>query len=135
MNAMKSAALAHLPNSIRVLVVDDEPLFVEMVEVMLAAEDGIDVVGRAGQGRDAVRLSAELDPDVVVMDISMPVLNGIDATREIRKRDSDARVLILTGGASITEVNNARKAGAAAYLTKDRIANDLVSEIRSLGTK
>jgi DNA-binding NarL/FixJ family response regulator len=130
-----AATVVSPPDSIRVLIVDDEPLFTEMIEAMMAAEDGIEVVGKGAQGKDAVRLAAELDPDVVVMDISMPVLNGIDATREICEHDADARILILTGGSTTTEVDNARKAGAAAYLTKDRIANELVSEIRSLGTR
>jgi DNA-binding NarL/FixJ family response regulator len=124
-----------LPSTIRVLVVDDEPLFVEMVQAMLTAEEGIDVVGTAGDGGSAVRLAAELDPDVIVMDVSMPVMDGIDATKRIREADPAACVLILTGGTSAGDVDRARKAGASAYITKDRISTDLVSEIRNLGGK
>jgi two-component system nitrate/nitrite response regulator NarL len=120
---------------IDVLIVDDEPLFTEMVEAMLGAEDGISVIGKAVHGQEAVRLAQRLDPDVIVMDISMPVMNGIDATREIREADPNAQVLILTGGSNIVEVDEARKAGAAGYLTKDRIASELVDEIRSLGNR
>jgi DNA-binding NarL/FixJ family response regulator len=120
---------------IRVLIVDDEPLFVEMVEAMLGAERGIEVVGVAADGDEGVRLAAELGPDVIVMDISMPGKNGIDATREIKAQDPKARILILTGGASATDIDEARVAGAAAYLTKDRIAVDFVTELRQLAKR
>jgi two-component system, NarL family, response regulator LiaR len=119
----------------RVLIVDDEPLFMEMVEVMLDAEDDIELVGKARNGKEAVSLACKLDPDLIVMDISMPVMDGINATREIRAQDPKANVLILTGGSSIAEVDQARKAGAAGYLTKDRIASDLLVEIRGLAAK
>ncbi len=124
-----------LPADIRLLIADDEPLFVEMIQAMLSAEPGIHVVGTARDGREAVRLAKELQPDIIVMDISMPAMDGIDATREIRRSNADACVLILTGGKTIGDVDRARQAGAAAYVTKDRIATDLVSEIRSLGAK
>ena len=68
------------------------------------------------------------------MDISMPVMTGIEATREIREHDPEARILILTGGSTVTELDQARTAGAAAYLTKDRIANDLIDQIRAWAT-
>jgi two-component system, NarL family, nitrate/nitrite response regulator NarL len=133
--ALEPIAAAELPRLIRVLVVDDEPLFVELVETMLGAEHGIEIVGVAADGEQGVRLAAELEPDVIVMDISMPVMNGIDATREIRKHDPEARILILTGGASVEEIDEARAAGAAAYLTKDRIASEFVTEIRELADR
>jgi CheY-like chemotaxis protein len=126
---------AALPSEIGVLVADDEPLFVEMIQAMLAAEEGIDVVATVGDGRAAVRLATELDPDVILMDVSMPIMDGIDATARIRERDPDACVLILTGGTTPGDVDRARKAGAAAYITKDRISTDLITEIRSLGSK
>jgi two-component system, NarL family, nitrate/nitrite response regulator NarL len=128
-------AAAGLADLIRVLVVDDEPLFVEMVEVLLGTEPGIEIVGVAADGKEGVRLAAELEPDVIVMDISMPVMNGIDATREIRAHDPEARILILTGGASVDEIDDARAAGAAAYVTKDRIASDFVTELRELADR
>jgi DNA-binding NarL/FixJ family response regulator len=121
--------------TIRIVVVDDEPLFVEMVQAILGAEEGLEIVGTAADGEEGARLAAELAPDLVVMDISMPVMNGIDATREIRAQDPDACVLILTGGSNVTEIDRARIAGAAGYLTKDRIAGDLVNEIRRLGSR
>ena len=121
-----------LNRSIRVVIVDDEPLFVEMVQALLEVEEGIEVVGKGRNGKEGVKLAIELEPDVVVMDISMPVMNGLDATRELRESNPTACVLILTGGTNIAEIDRARKAGAAAYLTKDRIAGDLVAEIRNV---
>jgi DNA-binding NarL/FixJ family response regulator len=133
---MKSAAVApNMQRVIRVLIVDDEPLFTEMLQSLLEVEEGIDVVATAQDGSQAVELAHDLDPDVIIMDVSMPVMDGIDATREIRKQNPAATILILTGGSSIIEIDQARIAGAAAYLTKDRIGDELVAEIRSLGTK
>ena len=126
---------AALPSEIGVLVADDEPLFVEMLQAMLSAEDGIDVVATASNGRAAVRLATELEPDVILMDVSMPIMDGIDATARIRERHPHACVLILTGGTTPADFDRARKAGAAAYITKDRISTDLITEIRSLGSK
>ena len=128
---MEASAAVELAGPMRVLIVDDEPLFLDMVQVLLESE-GLEVVGTAADGKRAVELAVSLDPDVVVMDVSMPVMNGIDATREIRARNPGACVLILTGGSNIAEVDDARKAGASGYLTKDRIASDLVREIRSV---
>jgi len=133
---MKSAAVApNMQRTIRVLIVDDELLFTEMLQTLLQVEGGIEVVGKAQHGRKAVELASDLDPDVIVMDVSMPVMDGIDATREIRQQNPTATILILTGGSNITEIDQARIAGAAAYLTKDRIGAELVDEIRCLGTK
>jgi two-component system, NarL family, nitrate/nitrite response regulator NarL len=129
----EATAVLRVPAEIGVLIVDDEPLFLEMIEAMLEQEDDIEVVGKAGHGKRAVELARSLEPDVTIMDISMPVMNGIEATREIRDHDPNACVLILTGGSSVAEVDEARRAGASGYLTKDRIANDLIAEIRNLG--
>jgi two-component system, NarL family, nitrate/nitrite response regulator NarL len=133
---METAAVAitNLERSIRVLIVDDEPPFTEMVQALLEVEQGIEVVGTAPDGKQAVKLALELAPDLIIMDISMPVMNGLDATREICERNPTASVLILTGGSNIVEVDEARMVGAAGYLTKDRIAGELVAEIRNLGT-
>jgi DNA-binding NarL/FixJ family response regulator len=131
---VKPAAATNMAHSLRVLVVDDEPLFVELVQAILEAE-GFEVVATAPDGERAVELASSLHPDVVVMDVSMPVLNGIEATQAIRDRNPDACVLILTGGSNLAEIDHARKAGASGYLTKDRIASDLVAEIRSVAAR
>ena len=114
---------------IRVLIADDHRLFAEALQAILDADDRIDVVGHAADGREAVQLAAQLDPDVVLMDISMPVMDGIEAAREIRSGNGDASILMLTGSNSRADVDRARKAGAAGYVTKDRIAAELVEAI------
>ena len=119
---------------IRVLVADDEPLFVEMMEAMLAADPRLRVVARAYNGREAVDHALALQPDVTLMDIAMPHMDGIQAIKEIRARNPHARILVLTGGNNPADIDEARKAGAAAYLTKDRIANELIPAIHDLGS-
>jgi two-component system, NarL family, nitrate/nitrite response regulator NarL len=114
---------------IRVLIADDHRLFAEALEAILGDDDRIEVVGHAADGREAVRLVHDLKPDVVLMDISMPVLDGIEAARQIRTTDGDTSILMLTGSNSRSDVDRARKAGAAGYVTKDRIAAELIDAI------
>lgn len=120
---MKGSAL------IRVVIADDHGLFAEALEAILAVDGRVEVVGRAGNGAKAVELAERLEPDVVLMDISMPVVDGFEATRRIRERVPKARVLILTGSNSRHDVARSREAGAAGYMTKDRIAAELVEAI------
>ena len=122
-------AAAVLPQKVRVLIADDHRLFAETLEALLGTDDRIEVVATAGDGREAVRLARELEPDVILMDIEMPVLDGIEATKRIRVRDPHACVLMLTGSNSRTDVARARGAGAAGYVTKDRIAAELIEAI------
>ena len=112
-----------------VLIADDHVLFAEALEAILLADGRVQVVGRARDGAEAVRLATELEPDVVLMDISMPVMDGIEATARIRESTSEAAILILTGSNSPQDVDAARRAGAAGYVTKDRIAAELVQAI------
>ena len=125
---MNSAA-AKLENAIRVLIADDHRLFAEALEAILAGESSIEVVGRARNGAEALELTLDLEPDVVLMDISMPVMDGVEATRRIREARPGACVLMLTGSNARDDVDRARKAGAAGYVTKDRIAAELVDAI------
>jgi two-component system, NarL family, nitrate/nitrite response regulator NarL len=115
--------------SIRVLIADDHRLFAEALEAILGGDERIAVVGHAADGEEAVRLAVELDPDVVLMDISMPVMDGIEAAEAIRSGDERASILMLTGSNSRTDVDRARQAGAAGYVTKDRIAAELIDAI------
>jgi two-component system, NarL family, response regulator len=114
---------------VRVLIADDHRLFAEALEAILAGEDRIDVVAHARDGREAVELWQEHKPDVTLMDIAMPVLDGLAATRAIRKLDDSARILMLTGSNARVDVDRARQAGAAGYVTKDRIAAELIDAI------
>jgi DNA-binding NarL/FixJ family response regulator len=117
---------------IRVLIADDHRLFAEALAAILAADEQIRVVGHAGDGGEAIELTARLDPDVVLMDISMPVLDGIEAAAKIREERPETRILILTGSNSRADVDRARQAGAAGYVTKDRIAAELIDAIREV---
>jgi DNA-binding NarL/FixJ family response regulator len=128
------AALRPDSEVVRVLIADDEPLFVEMVDAILRT-DGIDVVGRARDGKEAVDLTLALAPDVTLMDISMPLLDGIDATRQIRASVPTACVIVLTGSTAVAEVDRARRAGAAAFLSKDRIASELIATINDVADR
>ncbi|HEY8107725.1 MAG TPA: response regulator transcription factor [Gaiellaceae bacterium] len=120
---------AKKPQPLRVLIADDHTLFAEALEAILAAEERIEVVGQASDGSEAVELARTLAPDVVLMDVSMPVLDGFEATREIRAADDGVRVLMLTGSNSRADVDRSREAGASGYVTKDRIASELVAAI------
>ena len=117
---------------VEVLIADDNGLFRTAVDAILEAEPALRVVGRATDGEEAVRLVAELEPDVVLMDLSMPVLDGFVATRRIQEESPATRVLVLTGSPERTDIARAEAAGAAGYVTKDRIATDLVEAILTL---
>ncbi len=125
---MEAAAAANT-DPIRVLIADDHKLFAEALEAILATDRRIGVCGYARNGSEAVSMARELRPDVVLMDISMPVLDGVEATKQIRAGRSDACVLMLTGSNSRDDVDRSREAGAAGYVTKDRIAAELIDAI------
>src|SRR5436190_18676312 len=127
--AVPPEAATNLRKSIRVLIADDHRLFAQALEAILATDDRIEVVGHARDGAEAVDLARSFDPDVILMDIAMPGMDGFEATRRIRERKRDACVLMLTGSNSRTDVDHARKAGAAGYVTKDRIAAELIDAI------
>jgi DNA-binding NarL/FixJ family response regulator len=117
------------PKPLRVLIADDHRLFAEALEAILATDERIEVVGQASDGEQAVELARKLGPDIVLMDVSMPVLDGFEATREIRAAGQEIRVLMLTGSNSRDDVDRSREAGASGYVTKDRIASELVATI------
>jgi DNA-binding NarL/FixJ family response regulator len=114
---------------VRVIIADDQRLFVEALEAILCTDDRITVVARADNGRGAVDLAREHEPDVVLMDIAMPVMDGIAATEAIPAEAPETRVIVLTGSEAPHDVSRARAAGAAGYVTKDQIAGDLVRAI------
>ncbi len=118
--------------SIKVLLVDDEQMIRAGLRLILEAEDDIHVVGEAGDGREGVALTRRLDPDVVLMDVQMPVMNGIEATREIVAlgRDGSSRVLILTTFDLDEYVYEGLRAGASGFLLKRTPPADLVAGIR-----
>jgi two-component system nitrate/nitrite response regulator NarL len=120
---------------ISVLIADDHQLFAEALQAILMRDRRIEVTGQAHDGYEAVLRARELRPDVILMDISMPVMDGIEATRMIRAERDSARVLMLTGSNSRLDVDRARSAGADGYITKDRIAAELIDAIVELASR
>jgi DNA-binding NarL/FixJ family response regulator len=117
--------------SVRVLLVDDQQLVRTGFRMVLADEEGIEVVGEASNGQEAVDAAARVRPDVVVMDIRMPVMDGIEATRRLTATDRDTpRVLVLTTFDTDEHVVEALRAGASGFLLKDVTPSDFVSAIR-----
>ena len=112
-------------NQVRVLIADDQRLFAEALEAILTTDGRIVVVGRAANGEEAVALALGGRPDVVLMDIAMPVLDGIAATEAIAVDAPETRVVVLTGAEAPDDITRARAAGAAGYVTKDQVAGDL----------
>ena len=117
------------PPRIRVLIADDHRLFAEALEAVLGMEDRIEVVGRAADGQEAVELARRLEPDVVALDISMPVMDGFEAAEQIAQLEGAPAILMLTGSSAPEDVDRARRAGAKGYVTKDTIAASLVDAI------
>ncbi|MFE9092998.1 response regulator [Streptomyces sp. NPDC007264] len=116
--------------AIRVLIADDQMMVREGFSVLLGAMPDIEVVGEAVNGREAVEQVRELAPDVVLMDIRMPELNGIEATREIVAADASAKVLVLTTFDLDEYVYQALRAGASGFLLKDASARQLADGVR-----
>src|SRR5437870_9315370 len=117
---------------IAVLLVDDHEVVRQGLRALLMAEEDMEVVAEASDGRQAVALARETSPDVIVMDLSMPVLNGLEATRRIHKRVPGAKVLVLSSYDDEEWVAQLIDAGATGYLTKRSAANELVEAIRSV---
>ncbi|WP_329404951.1 response regulator transcription factor [Streptomyces melanogenes] len=118
-------------STLRIIVVDDHTVMRAGVIALLGSEPGIEIVGEAADGRAAVELVERLDPDVALIDLRMPVLDGAGATAEIVARRSRTRVLILTTYDSDAEIERAVEAGAVGYLLKDTTRDQLVDAIRS----
>lgn len=114
---------------VRVLIADDHRLFAEALEAVLSTEERIEVVGRASDGGEAVALARKLEPDVIALDISMPVLDGFEAAAQIERLARPPAILMLTGSNAPEDMDRARRAGAKGYITKDAIAAKLVDAI------
>jgi DNA-binding NarL/FixJ family response regulator len=115
---------------IRVLLADDHVVVRQGLRALLAAEDDMEIVGEADNGRQAVQLAKKLLPDVAVIDIAMPVLNGLEATRQITQALPATKVLILSSYSDDDYVEQLTEAGASGYLVKQTAANDLLKGIR-----
>jgi len=116
---------------IRILLVDDQALFREGLRTLLALQRDFEVVGEAGNGAEALEQAAQLQPLVVLMDLRMPVLDGVAATRRLRAEQPDCRVIVLTTFDDDEAVFEALRAGAAGYLLKDVTSDKLAEAIRT----
>ena len=121
-----------MSQTIRVLIADDHVVVRKGIRALLATEPGIDVVGEAADGAEAVRAAAELSPDVILMDIVMPTVDGIEAVRRIMAAQPGSRILVLTSFATDDQIFPALKAGALGYLLKDTGPEDLLQAIRQV---
>jgi len=119
-------------NSVRILIADDHEIMQEGLYVLVQDEPKMDVVGQARDGQEAVRLARKLSPDVVIMDVGMPDLNGIEATRQIVEECHGVKIVALSMYSDKRYVMGMLKAGASGYLLKDGAFQELVRAIRSV---
>jgi len=119
-----------MQKKIRILLADDHAMVRQGFRMILAAQPDMEIVGEAGNGREAVALAGELQPDVVVMDVAMPELNGIEATRRITAESPRTRVLALSMYKDSVYVREILRAGARGFLLKDAIDRDLLAAVR-----
>lgn len=117
---------------IRLLIADDHAVVREGLRTFIAIQSEIEIVGEAVNGEEAVEMERRLNPDVILMDLVMPKKNGIDAIREIKKRNPDARILVITSFAEDNKVIPAIKAGAMGYLLKDSTPQQLLQAINDV---
>lgn len=114
---------------LRVLVVEDEDNAALLLQAILGSEPGITVAGRARHGREALTMAASLNPDIILMDLNMPVVNGVEAIRRLRELGSTARIVVTTGVDDAAMLQKAREAGADALVAKPPTREDLLAAI------
>ncbi len=119
-------------DKIRVLVVDDHAIMRDGIRALLDIHDDIEIVGEASEGKEAVAKTQELTPDVIIMDIVMPGMDGMEATRRMVKHKPKAKILILTQYDNKEYILSAIKAGASGYVPKRALGSELVSAIRAV---
>lgn len=120
------------PQETRILLVDDHPLVRRALRDILEKEPDLSVIGEAGDGRQAVDMTAEHQPDIVIMDISMPVLNGVEATKQIKAANPLTSVLILTVHTDVETIFSILQAGASGYLVKSIFGPEVIHTIRAV---
>jgi DNA-binding NarL/FixJ family response regulator len=117
---------------ITVMIADDHPLVRQAIRNQLEEENDIRLVGEAGDGEEAVALASQLKPDIIIMDITMPKINGIEATREIKAQFPGIKILVLTVHTDFEHILGIIDAGAAGYLTKSAFGKEVVTSIRAV---
>lgn len=129
-----SAAGPDARRTLRVLVVDDDDLFARAVAQLVAEAEDLELVGRARDGWEGVELARDRRPDLIVMDVHMPRMDGLEATRRVRALDDvDAQVLLVSGEDVEAHVNTLAEAGAVGYLPKTAVHSELVPTLRAIG--
>jgi len=121
-----------MSKQIRILIADDHQLVRQGFMALLSVKPGVEVVGQAKDGSEAIKLAHTLKPDIILMDLLMPHKNGIEATREIKAKNPDARILIITSFSEDENVYQAIKAGALGYLLKDSSPQELMQAIHNV---
>ena len=119
---------------LRVLIADDHPLFRKGMRALLTATPGTEVVGEATTGQEAIELAAALQPDVILMDLQMPGINGIEATRQILHTSPHIRILVVTLFEDDASIFTALRAGARGYILKDAKEEEMLRAIRAVGS-
>ncbi len=128
----KGESESQRPGRIRVILAEDHTLVRKGLNALLEAEAGIVVLAEAEDGREAVRLAETLHPDVVLMDLSMPVLNGLEATRQIKQRVPGVKILVLTMHTTEEYVFQILRAGASGYVVKQAAPEELITAIQTV---
>lgn len=118
---------------LRVLLVDDDPVFRELLAFVLRTDLGAEIVGQAGDGAKGIELAREHQPDVVVMDLRMPSLDGFEATKRIVTAREETRVVVVSSSTEAEDVQRALEAGAAGYIPKERAVAELSDQVSRLG--
>ena len=127
----------HVPRSenrrptrlVRVLLADDHALYAETLELLLELDDRIEVVGRAASGAEAIALAVDLRPDAILMDVHMPCLDGVTATRTVKALLPGVQVVMLSSSPAVEDVERSHDAGACGYLTKDAAGPAIIAEL------
>lgn len=117
-------------DAVRILLVDDHPMMRRGLRDLLAMEEDMQPVGEAGNGQEAIRMVIELEPDLILLDLNMPDMDGLETLRQMRNQEVDARIIMFTVSDDHSDVLQALRQGADGYLLKDMDADDLVEHIR-----
>ncbi len=121
-----------MPEQIKVIIADDHTIFRSGLNMLLSSEPDINVIGEAEDGQSAIQLAKELNPDVILMDIGMPGLNGIEATEQIKLETPDINILVLTMHRSDEYFFKVLEAGASGYILKGAETSELINAVRSV---